>query len=173
MAEKKAKKQKSGLDFQINPLWDFLEKTLGTKMAVNLFAPYRGAGIKVESINENFTSIQVAMKMGVMNANYVGTHFGGSLYSMCDPFYMFILLKHLGEKYIVWDKSAGIEFLRPADGTVRAVFEIAEEELEEIRQVVARQKKTDWEFQTSITDEQGREVARVKKILYIRRRPGS
>src|SRR5260370_9238958 len=40
------------------------------------------------------------------NANYVGTHFGGSLFAMTDAFYM--LMHHLGRDYPVWDNAATI-----------------------------------------------------------------
>ena len=32
--------------------------------------------------------------------NYVGTQFGGSLYSMVDPFYRLMLMENLGRDYI-------------------------------------------------------------------------
>lgn len=55
----------------------------------------------------------------------MGTHFGGSLYAMCDPFYMWILMENLGKDFIVWDKAATIRFKKPGTGTVNAEFEIS------------------------------------------------
>ncbi len=40
--------------------------------------------------------------------------------SMCDPFFMLMLMTRLGPGYVVWDKSASIEFVRPGRGTVTA-----------------------------------------------------
>ena len=65
---------------------------------IKYWPPYLASGIYVDSINEDLTKIKVKMKQNILNTNYVGVHFGGSLYSMCDPFYMFILLEHLKEK---------------------------------------------------------------------------
>ena len=45
--------------------------------------------------------------MGLLNRNYVGTHFGGSLFAMTDPFYMLMMMRNLGPDYIVWDKHRG------------------------------------------------------------------
>ena len=64
---------------------------------INLYPPYLGSGISIKAVNEDFTKISVQLKMHWYNRNAVGTHFGGSLYSMCDPFYMFILMEHLGK----------------------------------------------------------------------------
>ena len=57
--------------------------------------------------------IEVHMPLRFWNKNYVGTHFGGSLYTMCDPFFMLILVNNLGSGYIVWDKAATIRFKKP------------------------------------------------------------
>ena len=72
----------------------------------------------MKSANDDFTKIEAQMKMRWYNRNLVGTHFGGSLYSMCDPFYMFILMENLGKGYIVWDKAATIRFKKPGLTTV-------------------------------------------------------
>ncbi|MBK8671426.1 MAG: DUF4442 domain-containing protein [Bacteroidetes bacterium] len=80
---------------------------------INIYPPYLGAGIKLKSVNEEFTKIVVEMPLTRLNKNYVGTHFGGSLYAMCDPFFMLILIEHLGKDYIVWDSAAKIEFKKP------------------------------------------------------------
>ncbi len=67
------------------------------------------------------------------NRNYVGTQFGGSLYSMVDPFYMLMLMENLGRDYIVWDKAASIDFISPGKGPVYAEFFIDEALLDEVR----------------------------------------
>jgi len=64
------------------------------------------AGIRVRRISADFQTIDVEMPLRFWNRNYVGTHFGGSLYSMCDPFFMVMLMENLGPDYIVWDKAA-------------------------------------------------------------------
>jgi len=70
---------------------------------------------------------KVSLPLTYYNRNYVGTHFGGSLYSMCDPMYMLLLLNVLGREFIVWDKSTTIEYRKPGKGTVTAEFSIPDE----------------------------------------------
>jgi acyl-coenzyme A thioesterase PaaI-like protein len=91
-----------------------------SKFMLNHYSPYRGAGIAIETFDLDRYFIRVKMPLTRKNRNIVGTHFGGSLYSMVDPFYMLILMHHLGHKYIVWDKSASINFLSPGRSTVYA-----------------------------------------------------
>ena len=56
-------------------------------------------------------------------------HFGGTLYSMCDPFYMFILLEKLKKDHIIWDRAATVEFVKPGKGTVTAVLKFQKRQL--------------------------------------------
>ncbi|MEC7378325.1 MAG: DUF4442 domain-containing protein, partial [Pseudomonadota bacterium] len=98
------------------------------------------------------------------------THFGGSLYSMVDPMYMLLLMRRLGNDYIVWDKSASINFIRPGKGTVTARFELTDERVEAIRTATAGGEKMLPEWDVDVVDESGETVARVHKVLYVRRK---
>jgi len=132
--------------------------------------PYFFSGISVKEINPEFTRITAQLKQHFFNTNYVGSHFGGSLYSMCDPFFMFILLQHLSKDHIVWDQSAQIEFIRPGKGTVTAIFEISLQQIENLKEQALQSYKLTPSFETCILDSQGNVVAKVKKGLYIRRK---
>jgi hypothetical protein len=140
---------------------------------INFWPPFFGMGIKVKRVTEDFTQIDVEMKLHVWNQNYVGTQFGGALYSMCDPFFMIILMHKLGRDYIVWDKAANIRFKKPGRGTVRATFHIPEEKIEELRKLADTTPKVEPTFQVSIIDEQGVVIAEVDKLLYIKRKTPS
>jgi acyl-coenzyme A thioesterase PaaI-like protein len=140
---------------------------------LNLYPPYLGAGVRVKHIAPDLRTFEVEMKLRWWNRNYVGTHFGGSLYTMCDPFFMLILMEGLGGDFIVWDKSARIRFRRPGRGTVRATFHISEERIEAIRQQVLAQGKVEPTFEVEIRDEDGEVVAQVEKLLYVRAKEDS
>lgn len=137
---------------------------------LSTFAPYLGAGIRVTHIAEDFSSARVEMGQHWYNTNYVGTHFGGSLYSMVDPMYMLLLMRRLGTDYIVWDKSASIDFIRPGKGRVMARFELTDKRVDEIRAATADGDKMLPEWDVEIVDESGELVARVHKVLYVRRK---
>ena len=102
---------------------------------MRFWPPYLGAGIRVDEVDEKLTRIQVSMKLTGRNTNVVGTHFGGSLYSMCDPWFMFMLMRGLGDQFIVWDQAAEIDFIKPGKGTVRAVFELDLAEFDRVREL--------------------------------------
>ena len=136
-----------------------------------LWPPYLGAGIRVHSYQLPLNEIVIKMPLKLRNTNLVGTHFGGNLYTMCDPWYMFILMNALGSDYIVWDYSAKIDFLKPGKNTVYATFTISEDRLKQIQDEVADGQKYLPSFETEIVDEDGETVAKVHKVLYVRRKP--
>jgi acyl-coenzyme A thioesterase PaaI-like protein len=138
---------------------------------MNCYPPYLGAGIRVQTLSPDFRQAQVEMSLRWYNRNYVRTQFGGSLYSMTDPFYMLLIMENLGRDYIVWDKAAHIDFIAPGRGTVYANFSIDATLLDEIRRCTAGGEKHLPELQVEVRDAQGTLVARVHKTLYIRLKP--
>jgi hypothetical protein len=138
---------------------------------VNLYPPYLGAAVRVTRISDDFRNVEVEMPLRFYNRNYVGTHFGGSLYSMCDPFYMLMLINILGPEYIVWDKAATIRFKKPGKGMMKATFQLTEEQIAEIRAAAEIQSKVEPQFQVVVKDAEGNVVAEIDKLLYVRKKP--
>ncbi|XDD50511.1 DUF4442 domain-containing protein [Leptospira sp. WS92.C1] len=137
----------------------------------NYYPPFFGAGIRYKRVGKDKNHFRLSMKLRWWNRNLVGTHFGGSLYSMCDPFYMLILMENLGEDYIIWDKVATIRFISPGIGKVYAEFQIPREEIERIRAEADEKRKLDVFFQTKVHDEKtGKVVAELDKVVYVRRK---
>ena len=100
----------------------------------------------------------------------MGTQFGGSLYSMVDPWYMLMLIKNLGKEYIVWDKGANIRFKKPGKGKVYAEFTLSESIIQEIKSHVDVNTKMDYVFNVEIKDDQGKLICEVDKVVYIRKK---
>src|SRR5271163_1174765 len=123
------------------------------RLYMNVWPPFAGAGIRVTRLDADWRAIDVEMKMRFWNANYVGTHYGGSLYSMTDPFFMLMLIENLGKDYIVWDKSASIRFKKPGRGTVSARFRLSEQQIHEIKQALKTQEKIERVFMIKVMDE--------------------
>ena len=135
---------------------------------INFYPPLVGAGIRSRTIDEN--TIHVEMKLTALNRNIVGSHFGGSLYAMCDPWFMLILMRTLGTDYIVWDKAASIQFLQPGRGTVTATFHIPQEIVAEIRLEADDGQKIEPAFGVDVLDGKGQPIAHVDKLLYVRKK---
>jgi Domain of unknown function (DUF4442) len=137
---------------------------------INFYPPYLGAGVRVTHVSEDCRNVEVEMPLRFYNRNYFGTHFGGSLYSMCDPFYVLMLANILGKDYSVWDKSATIRFRKPGKGLMKASFHLTEEKIAEIRAAADSQPKVEPQFQVLIKDTEGNVIAEVDKLLYIKKK---
>jgi len=136
---------------------------------INVWPPFAAAGIHIRWAAD-MKSVHVTMKLRFWNRNFVGTHYGGSLYSMTDPFYMLMLIKNLGPEYVVWDKAAHVRFRRPGKGTVHADFIITDAQLDEIREQLKSEPKLEPTFTVEVKDEAGEVVTVVQKLLHIRKK---
>ena len=137
---------------------------------INLYPPYLGAGIRVLHGRGDDRTFRVEMRLRPWNRNLFGTHFGGSLYAMCDPWFCWLLVRHLGSAYLVWDKAASIEFLKPGRGRVSATFHVSPETVEEIRAAADRDGKTEPVLTAEVVADDGEVVARVTKTLWVKRK---
>lgn len=142
-----------------------------TRFLINLWPPFIGAGIRVEQIADDWSAAQVRMRLRFYNRNIFGTHFGGSMFAMTDPFFALLIMHRLGTDYVVWDRASHIDYKLPAKGTVRARFEMDEAAVETARARTAGDQKYEPVFKVDIVDQQGQVVATVSKTLYIRRKP--
>lgn len=138
---------------------------------VNFWPPLFFSGIKATRISDDFREIDVVLKLRWYTRNYVGTQYGGSLFSMTDPWYMLMLSHNLGPDYFVWDKSAHIDFIAPGRNTVKAMFRLDETVLDRIREHTQHGHKHLPTFSIDITDEEDQLIARVHRTLYVRTKP--
>lgn len=137
---------------------------------MNLWPPFWAAGIRVREIRDDYSLIRIELRARWYNRNYVGTHFGGSLFSMTDPFYMLMYMHGLGRDYMVWDQAASIRFIKPGRGTVRAQFRLSREDLERARTNTTDGSRYLADHVTEVVDTDGECVARVERTVYIRRK---
>ncbi|TNJ34221.1 DUF4442 domain-containing protein [Arenimonas terrae] len=136
----------------------------------SFWPPFLFAGIRVTQISDDFRYARVELRMRWYNRNYVGTHFGGSLFSMTDPFWMILMLRRLGPDYLVWDQAGEIQFLKPGKGTVVAEFRLDDAVVDEVRGAAAGGEKVLRWFEVDVRNAEGEVVARVRKQLYVRRK---
>ncbi len=136
---------------------------------MNAWPPFLGAGIHVAHISKDWRNITTELRHYGLNRNYMGTHFGGSLFAMTDPFYMLMLIQNMGKGYNIWDKAGTIEFIKPVRDKVTATFRLSQDRLDRI---VALSDNCEKHFETFVIEVKalnGEIVAKVRKTIYIRR----
>lgn len=154
----------------VSPLKKALSHPRSLSLAMSVWPPFLAAGIRVEPFAPDFTSVRVCLRRRPWNTNYVGTAFGGSLFSMSDPFWMFLVMQQLGSAYTVWDTAGEIDFVAPGRGNVYGTFEVTPEQIDRIREQAAGGEKVLTWFSTNLTGEEGETIARVRKQVYVRRK---
>ncbi len=140
------------------------------RIIMNCWPPFFGMRVHIMHIAPDWREVSIRMKLSLRNKNYVGSHFGGGLFAMTDPFYMLMLMNVLGGEYVVWDKSANIQFVSPGRGTVFAHFTLTDERLAEIRAKTAGSEKFEPTYRINVVDADDKIIAIVDKTLYIRRK---
>ena len=140
------------------------------RMLLNLWPPLFFSRIKLMLLTPDFKHARVRLSLSAWNRNVVGSHFGGSIFAMTDPFYMLMLMHYLRAEYHVWDKSADIDFIKPGKGKIYADFIITDETIKDIKKKTQSGEKYLPSFEIFIKDENNELIAKVNKTLYIRKK---
>jgi acyl-coenzyme A thioesterase PaaI-like protein len=140
------------------------------RRAINWWPPFLGAGVRVRRFAPDYREVEVDMPLRWYNRNVFGSHFGGSLYALTDPFFVLMIAHNLPRDYLVWDKSASIDYVAPARSRVRATLRLSDADLETITRMTAGGDKHLHLFKVEVRDADDLVVARVEKIVYVRRR---
>lgn len=140
---------------------------------INLFPAYAGTGAHVSYLADDWREVCVTLPLSWRTRNVVGTIFGGSIYAAVDPFYMLMLMRHLGPEYEVWDKGAAIRFRRPGRSTLEARFRIDDAEVGAIREALRTAPSVERVYRVELTDRTGEVCAWVEKTIHIAWRDGT
>ncbi|GAA5214624.1 DUF4442 domain-containing protein [Corallincola platygyrae] len=136
-----------------------------------MWPPFLFTGIRIEHLSEDYLKCRVGLRLRPWNRNANGTHFGGSLFAMSDPIYPLMLMGVLGHRYLICDRAADINFLKPGKGRVYAEFELTNQRIDEIRNATAGGEKYLPEFIINVVDEEGDIVATLRRTVYVRHKP--
>ena len=142
------------------------------RWAFNFFPAFRGSGGRVTYISDDWRLIKVKLPLNWRTRNYVKTIFGGSIYSAVDPFYMLMLMKTLGDEYVVCDKAAKIRFRKPGRETLYAEFKIDDAEIAEVKRLAEEAKSIDRVYNIEFKNQEGIVHAEIEKTVYVAKKKG-
>jgi acyl-coenzyme A thioesterase PaaI-like protein len=139
---------------------------------INSWPTFAAQKISVTDIADDWTNVTVRLDLTAENANYFGTAFGGSLFSMIDPFLVILIARQLGPGYAVWDKHVEIDFVRPGLGPVTAQVEVSPEHVDTLRSATADgTPHFEW-FEVPLLAEDGSTIALQRRQIYVRATEG-
>ena len=137
------------------------------KYGFNWSPMYRRSTARIIYVSDDLMTIRIRLPWNYKNKNYVNSIFGGSMFSAVDPIPMTQLMNLIGSDYVVWDKSAQINFRKPAKTTLFADFEFTSEELETIKKDVASKNEIEILKTTQLMDNKGATYCTVVKTIYV------
>jgi acyl-coenzyme A thioesterase PaaI-like protein len=134
---------------------------------MNWYPMFFGTGGKILFWSGDWREVHLRLRRNIWTYNYVGTIFGGSLFSAADPFYMLMLYHVLGRDFVVWDKAASIRFRRPGRSTLYARYELTNELTDGIRADVAINGQTERVLAIDWVDAEGVVHAQIERTVYV------
>ncbi|WP_235904713.1 DUF4442 domain-containing protein [Patiriisocius marinus] len=138
------------------------------KYGFNLSPMYRRSTARITEVTDDLMHIKIRLPINYKNRNYVGSIFGGSMFSAVDPIPMIQVLNILGNDYVVWDKAAEIKFKRPGRENLYANFNCTPSEILNIKNRVENEQEIEIQKLTQLTNKNGDVVfCEVSKTIYI------
>jgi hypothetical protein len=126
-------------------------------------------GVQVEHFAADGRALTVVLRGAWLRTDTV-PHSGAALYALTDPFLVLLLQGVLGAPFFVWDKSGSIDLLGAARGRVWVRLEVGDDDLAQIRRMTDDGERHLHLFHVDLRDADGMAVARVHRLIYVRRR---
>lgn len=148
--------------------WAFKPQVM--RKLLNFWPPFFFSGIRVAVLADDYRYARVELKNRRWTKNINSSQFGGSMFAMTDPIYPLLLMGALGKEYIVWDKQADIDYIKPGLGKLTAEFLLTDDAVEDIKKHTADGDKYFPQFLVHIKDADNNIVCEVNRTVYIRKK---
>ncbi|MBD1392102.1 DUF4442 domain-containing protein [Mucilaginibacter sp. ZB1P21] len=146
------------------------ENTL--KWLMRLYPPLLLQRIWVVGFGNDFKSVRVKINKSLINRNYNGSIFGGTIFAAADPFLPVLFnqtLNHSGNRKLrIWSKSSKIDFLKPGLGDLFFELKLTDEDIAHAKEtliVLGKYKKV---FPIEVFNKDGELCASLYNEIYIR-----
>ena len=141
------------------------------QFVLNIFPPLLFNRIVLKEISDDFMQMRVVIRRALFNINFHKTIFGGTIFSACDPYFptmYYHIFAKKNRKLIIWLKSAEIQYLRPADTSLKLHFKITEAEIELAEKTLNENGKFEIWHSVEAINKKGVVCARAKMQVYLR-----
>jgi len=148
---------------RLSPVW----RARMVRLGFNLHPAFRGTGGRVMHVARDLRHIRIRLPLNWRTKNIVGSLYGGSLFAITDGAHPMMLMAALGDTYVIWDKAASIRYRKPGLSTLYADFVLSNEELLEIRALLAETPELERTYLVELKDQDGTVHAVVERTVYI------
>ena len=141
------------------------------QFVLNIFPPLLFNRIVLKEISDDFMQMRVVIRRALFNINFHKTIFGGTIFSACDPYFptmYYHIFAKKNRKLIIWLKSAEIQYLRPADTSLKLHFKITEKEIQLAEKTLNEKGKFEIWHDVEAISKKGIVCAKAIMLVYLR-----
>ena len=141
------------------------------QFVLNIFPPLLFNRIVLREISDDFMQMRVVIRRALFNINFHKTIFGGTIFSACDPYFptmYYHIFAKKNRKLIIWLKSAEIQYLRPADTSLKLHFIITKEDILLAEKTLDKKGKIEIWHDVEAISKKGIVCAKAKMLVYLR-----
>ena len=141
------------------------------KFVLNIFPPLLFNRIVLKEISDDFLDMKVVIRKALFNINFHKTIFGGTIFSACDPYFptmYYHIFTNKNRKLIIWLKSAEIQYLHPADTSLKLYFKITKEDISLAEKALDKIGKFEIWHNVEAINKKGIVCAKAKMQVYLR-----
>ena len=141
------------------------------QFVLNIFPPLLFNRIVLKEISDDFMQMRVVIRRALFNINFHKTIFGGTIFSACDPYFptmYYHIFAKKNRKLIIWLKSAEIQYLRPADTSLKLHFIITKEDILLAETTLDKEGKFEIWHDVEAISKKGIVCAKAKMLVYLR-----
>ena len=141
------------------------------QFVLNIFPPLLFNRIVLKEISDDFMQMRVVIRRALFNINFHKTIFGGTIFSACDPYFptmYYHIFAKKNRKLIIWLKSAEIQYLRPADTSLKLHFIITKEDVLLAEKTLDEKGKFEIWHDVEAISKKGIVCAKAKMLVYLR-----
>ena len=139
------------------------------RKAFGLYPCYRRTGVRIAYISPDVLEVHVRLPLNWKTRGYNGTLFGGSMYASIDPLYMTMISWHLGRKYVVWDRTATVDFRKAGRSTLHARAILEPGSVDAMRAELETEERIERVYDIALVDEADVVHAAFTKTIVIRK----
>ncbi len=141
------------------------------KTIFNLYPPLFINRTRVERVTEDFQEVDVILRFSLLNRNFNGSTFGGSIFMAADPYYPWMYrtaLLHRNVKSLAWLKQAEISYLKPARSNLLYEYRLTDQDMDVAEAKLMENGRFEEWHTVEAKDEEGTVCARVRLLSYLR-----
>jgi acyl-coenzyme A thioesterase PaaI-like protein len=150
-------------------LYQLLRKTawLSAEKRLELYPPFRSMGIRVISLQSNWSEARILLPLNRHNRNPGGGMFGGAMASLADPIPA-LMCARLFHGHSVWTRSMYIDFQQEGRTDLQLRIKISDIQQQDITQQLQAKQRATPEFEYSFYNSDNQICAHVVNKVAIR-----